>query len=178
VHTESSFAAAWAVAFAFYIRRWQRDGEVASVHKSLALGTNRVLILCWLVGASGLVLWTSGAVLSACAVGAAFGAVAGVLQGRALRSDPAGFAATATAIDVRRVLSATRDGKLAIAMGWVCGIALLVVSLGTRQVVLAKWLAGYLTFMLLRDVVAYPALRSIAAVSLQPSAGQAGSASG
>jgi hypothetical protein len=144
--------------------------KAVSVHKSLTLPTNRVLIFCWLAGTTAIVVATSGAALIPCVVGAAFGVGAGVLQARALRSDPAGFAATTTALDVRRVLNAANGGKSAIAAGWVCGVALVMVafSSGTRQ--LAPWnaLGGYLTFMLVRDILAYPALRSVASVAAQP----------
>jgi hypothetical protein len=68
-------------------------------------------------------------------------------------------------MDVRRVLIASSSGKLAIALGWVCGAILLILSFfsGVEYGAVTRWLAGYLAFMLLRDVVAYPALRSVAA---------------
>ena len=134
------------------------------MHKSLTAKTNRVLIACWALGVISLAILTAGA-LPLCAVGAAAGVGAGVLQARTLRSEASTFARTVTAMDVRRVLAGSGNGKMAIAIGWLCGVILLILAFvgGAGPVAIARWLAGYLAFMLMRDVVAYPALRTVAA---------------
>jgi hypothetical protein len=138
------------------------------MHTTLTLKTNRILIFCWLVGVVVLAFTTSGAVLTTCAVGAAFGVCAGLLESRAVRSAPGRFAATVTMLDVRRVMMAASGGKLAIRVGWICAFVLFLVSLATGppdQAPLLKWWAGYLTFMLVRDLIAYPALHVVASAA-------------
>ena len=133
------------------------------MHKTLSIRANRVLIVCECLAVL-LGLWaTSGRIVLACATGAAVGLVAGALQGRALRAAPGAFAATVTAMDVRRALIASRDGKLAISLGWVTSALLIVPSIYFRPILLAgvPWLMGYLAFMLGRDIIAYTALRHV-----------------
>ena len=141
------------------------------MHKTLDPQANRILIACECV-ALLLGLWaTSGRIALACAIGAVAGSVAGVLQGRALRAAPGAFATTVTAMDVRRALIASRDGKLAISLGWVTAAVLVVPALYFRPILLAgvPWLTGYLAFMFGRDIIAYPALRNVhAAASHSP----------
>jgi len=102
-----------------------------------------------------------------CALGFALGIWAGILQLRTLRAEADGFARTVTALDVRRVLASSRDGKLAIALGWTCMAALLPIVFfqhadGTAVI---DVFAGYLAFMLSRDMLAYRALPVVAAAA-------------
>ena len=100
-----------------------------------------------------------------CAAGAAFGSMSGVLQFLVLRSKPAAFARAERLLDVRRALARSTTGKISIALNYVCAVVLLgmVLRSDTKSLMsLASWLAGYWSFMLLRDAVAYPALKRVA----------------
>lgn len=133
------------------------------MHKTLDFQANRVLIVSESV-ALILALWaTSGRIAVACAIGVTAGLTAGVFQARALRATPTAFATTVTAMDVRRAMTASRGGKLAISLGWATAAVLVLPALFFRPILLAgvPWLTGYLAFMLARDVVAYPALRHV-----------------
>jgi len=138
------------------------------MHKSLMSGPNRLLITGLGAVVAVLVVVTSGAAAVSCAVGGAFGVGAGVVQARALRADALAFNATRTVLEVRRVLRSSLNGKLAIFLGWACAVVLLPIALRSKGVVAPiNWFAGYLAFMLLRDLIAYPALRQVAAATPQ-----------
>jgi hypothetical protein len=64
-------------------------------------------------------------------------------------------------MDVRRVMTSTRAGTAAIALVWLCAIVLVGFALFVGKLALAyvSWLGGFLAFMLVRDVIAYSALR-------------------
>jgi len=134
------------------------------MHKSLTRRTNQVLISCWAIAVAGLNFATSAGVAAACGTGAIVGVAAGISQSSALRADPQGFARAVTALDVRRVLMASPQGKLSVRLVWINGLVLLVHLLVTHQVtpLLASWFAGYFAFMLVRDTIAYGALRHVA----------------
>jgi hypothetical protein len=70
-------------------------------------------------------------------------------------------------MDVRRALIASRDGKLAISLGWVTATVLVVPSVYLRPFLFAgvPWFMGYLEFMLGRDIIAYSALRHVEAAA-------------
>ncbi len=137
------------------------------MHRSLSIGTSRVLIVLWAAGALAFALVTRGAVALSVASGAACGVVAGLLQRVALRKDAAAFAGTATSLDVRRVLASSRSGKAAISLGWGCGIVVLPATMFLHRngPVAAGWFAGYMAFMLVRDAFAYPALGAVLAAA-------------
>jgi hypothetical protein len=58
-------------------------------------------------------------------------------------------------------MTSTRAGTVAISMTWLCAVALAVHALLVGKLALGyvSWLAGFLAFMLVRDVIAYSALR-------------------
>src|SRR5437868_996490 len=120
------------------------------MHKSLAQGPNRLLIGCWLVGIGVLAATSRQIILLPCVVGVAIGAVAGFLQNRALRRDAQAFAATTSALDVRRVMRLSRAGMGSLAGSWLAGGVLAIVALAggsDPSYAMAQWFAGYLAFM-------------------------------
>ena len=137
------------------------------MHKSLSVRTNRLLIVLWAAGVLAFALFTRGTIALPVVIGAACGVVAGLLQRTALRSNASAFAETATALDVRHILTSSRSGKTAISVGWICALVLLVIAILFRQnsQIAASWFAGYLAFMLFRDAIAYSALRYVLAAA-------------
>jgi hypothetical protein len=133
------------------------------MHKSLTVGANRTLILMYAAGIALLTLVTGNIVFTSCLIGAGFGIAAGLLQRRVLQTHADAFARTITAVDVRRVMTSSRAGTAAISMTWASGFVLLVLAMFFGQLALAgvSWFAGFLTFMLVRDVIAYTALRFV-----------------
>lgn len=140
------------------------------MHKTLNLRVNGVFILCEIVVLGLFLLPPSGRVALSCATGAILGCWAGVLQARVLRAKPDAFAATSTALDVRRLMAVSHAGKLSIALGWLSVMLVLLSAVSFRPISLASapLLAGYFAFMLLRDLIAYPALRSVNARRVEP----------
>ena len=137
------------------------------MHKSLTRAASRNLILAWLAWTAVTVAVTRAAVVPSFLVGAAFGVGAGFLQSRALKANPAAFSAAVTAFDVRRALRATRVGTLAIALGWLCALALVGIAMlsgfGIRTI--AVWFGGYAAFMLVRDLLAHRSLVAVDAAA-------------
>lgn len=130
------------------------------MHKSLTRRANLTLIAIYSIGVAVLMIVTGNWVFLSCCVGAVFGVVAGILQRRALRSHAAAFLRTTTAMEVRRVLTSSRAGRVAVAVTWVSAIVLLVLAMffGQRSLAAASWFSGFLAFMAVRDAVAYTAL--------------------
>jgi hypothetical protein len=133
------------------------------VHKSLTRTASRNLIIAWIVWTAVVVALTRATVLPSFALGAVFGLGAGLLQSRALKANPGAFAAAVTAIDVRRALLATRGGTLAVALGWLCALALVGTAVLSRAGIgaIAVWFGGYAAFMLARDLLAHRALVAV-----------------
>ena len=133
------------------------------MHKSLTVGANRTLILIYAAGVALLMIVTGSVVFLSCLIGAGSGVAAGFLQRRVLQTHAGAFAHTTTAMDVRRVMTSSRAGRAAISMTWISGFLLLLLALFFGQLTLAwiSWFAGFLAFMLVRDVIAYTALRFV-----------------
>src|SRR5262249_15259194 len=121
------------------------------------------LIACLAAGVATLLFLTSGAAALSCIFGAAFGAWAGILQAKALRRDAELFRNAKTAFDVRRIVVASGESKRAIKLGWCSGVLLFAPAAvsDTILLVFANVFAGYFTFMLVREIIAYPALRYV-----------------
>jgi hypothetical protein len=134
------------------------------MHSALHPKNNRILIACWTAVVALMLFVTSGSAAYSCMFGATFGAWAGLLQRKALRKDAELFRAADTAWDVRRAMVASPEGKRTITLGWMSAAMLLVVAVDSNSLflVFAKFFAGYFSFVLLRDVVAYPALAAVA----------------
>lgn len=148
-------------------------GPVEGMHRSLTVGANRTLILIYAAGVVLLMIVTGNVVFLSCLIGTGFGVAAGFLQRRVLQTHAGAFAQTTTAMDVRRVMTSSRAGTAAISTTWVAAFVLLVLAMFFGQLALAgvSWFAGFLAFMLVRDVIAYTALRFVMRVPGSASGG-------
>src|SRR5262245_6629032 len=124
------------------------------MHSTLHPKNNRFLIACLTAGVAAVLFLTSGAAALSCVFGAAFGVWAGILQKKVLRRDAELFRAAESALDVRRVMVASREGKRAIALGWISAALLFIPAAisGSMVLLFANQAAGYFTFMLVRDI--------------------------
>jgi len=86
----------------------------------------------------------------------ALGVVAGFLQARALRENAAAFGQTASMMDVRRVMTSSVGGKVAIWLLWINFGCLLVWALKTHYV--SSYFLGSGAFGLARDLITLPAV--------------------
>jgi len=92
-------------------------------------------------------------------LGAVVGFMCGVLQGRAIRANPAAFREADSPVAVRRVLVASPPAATAIRLQWVFALALVVLALsGPTHRFVSVALAGYFAMMLVRELVSYPSL--------------------
>jgi hypothetical protein len=114
----------------------------------------------WLaVCATITLLFPSPRLWPALGLGAVVGFMGGVLQGRAIRANPAAFRAADSPAAVRRALVASPPAATAIRLQWVFAVALLVLALsGPTHRFISVALAGYFAMMLVRELVAYPSL--------------------
>lgn len=90
-------------------------------------------------------------------IGAGAGLLAGMLQRQSVRSSPATFAEARSALQVRRAFRSNHAGTLSIATMWVTGVALIAVAFAQGGHPLSP-IAGYASFMLMRDIVAFGAI--------------------
>jgi hypothetical protein len=114
----------------------------------------------WLaVCATITLLFPSPRLWPALGLGVAVGVMCGVLQGRAIRANPAAFREADSPVAVRRVLVASPPAAAAIRLQWVFALALVVLALAgpvNRSISVA--LARYFAMMLVRELVSYPSL--------------------
>jgi len=91
-------------------------------------------------------------------VGALLGAIAGLIQLRALRESANSLVAAASAMDVRRALTSTRAGRMYVYVFWSSTVLLLVLALVARGGGgLLGWIAGACAFKALREAITLPA---------------------
>jgi hypothetical protein len=137
------------------------------MHWTLNPKNAQAIAALWAV-AAGLLAWIAhpppiGPVVA----GLLLGIPVGLLQRRALTENPNGFRQASTARQVRSALTSTRPGRLALRAQWLSAAILLVgsvvqaVSLGDAAPSSPAFgtIAGYLSLMLTRDLVALPGLR-------------------
>jgi len=132
------------------------------MHPTLTPAGNVLLASLWAVAAAVLV-FLYPELMPIAVAGLVLGAVAGVLQGRAVDAHPETFAAAANARQIRETLLSTRSGKAAIVIQW-CSVAILLAMslMLSRQRYLAGVISGYAAFMFLRELVALPSVRRLA----------------
>lgn len=127
------------------------------MHASLTPKNNLRLIA---VSASivAAVAWFGSVPASLFGIGALLGAVAGLLQLRALRQSQAEFLRAANALAVRRALASSLFGKIYLVLFWVSAVIFVTLSIVLLQQRFAiGWLAAYCCFAVVRDSVALPA---------------------
>ena len=132
------------------------------MHPSLTPTGNVLLAVLWAIVAAVLV-FIFPEFMPVAVVGLLFGVVAGVLQGRALDTHPEAFAEAADTRHVRNAFLSTRSGKAAIVVQWCSVAVILAMSLiFSRQRYFICAIAGYVSFMFVRELVAFPSVRRLA----------------
>ncbi len=92
-------------------------------------------------------------------VGIAFGAIGGFLQFSALRQSHAAFLSADSALAVRRALASSALGQVYLALFWLGAIVFVAVSIILlRERFVFGWLAAYCCFVVVRDLIALPAI--------------------
>jgi hypothetical protein len=129
------------------------------MHKSLQTKTNAVLTVVWGMVAVALVAISSPRPWLLVIVAAVLGAVAGLIQARAIRSAVATFRKASTLREVRTALSSTSSGKHYLVLFWGCQLLLgLLAAWQFRSNLLWAFLAGYCVFAFWREVISLPAV--------------------
>ena len=131
---------------------------MSKLHFSLTARFNVFLIIATGLVASLLVLLLRPRPVVPVAIGLVAGAVTGALQRLSIRTSPADFARSQTALEVRRALMSNRPGKLSIAVLWATGVVLLIVALTRASSPLLEFAAGYASFMLARETLSFGVL--------------------
>jgi hypothetical protein len=131
------------------------------MHPTLNPRTSAIVIVSSAVVAAAAMALTRPVPVLPAAVGAAFGAVVGLLQTRALREAADLFRSARTAMDVRRAMTATRAGVRSVGLQWIGVFAALATSLRTGNP-LGGIVAGCALLMGVRDLVAVGAVARLA----------------
>ena len=124
------------------------------MHTSLQPKTNIKLMVIWGVVAVVVAFVATPTPWIFLGVGVALGICAGFIQLRSLRESSASLLTTQTAMDVRRVFSSSRTGRLYLYAFWVSMAVLFVLAfclLGGRAPV--GLLAGYSAFAFARELL-------------------------
>ena len=124
------------------------------MHITLQPKTNVRLLIIWSAVAVVVALIASPVPWLFGGVGIALGLCAGIIQLGALRESSASLLATQTAMDVRRVLSSSRCGRLYLYVFWFSMFVLFVLAfylLRGRAVI--GLLAGYSAFAFTRELL-------------------------
>ncbi len=115
----------------------------------------RLLIAVWGGGAGWLLMTLHPPPLPLAALGAATGFLTGWLQRRSLQAAPDAFARATSAFEVRRAFKANRAGRAAIATTWIAAALLVLGALAQSGNVPLAFITGYLSFMFMRELVAF-----------------------
>jgi hypothetical protein len=129
-------------------------------HASLSPRTNALLIFAWAAAAAAFFfVLEPHAPLWLAPVGAALGAIGGVMQHLSLRQASAGFTGASSLLEVRAALKATAWGSRYIRFLYFCKILLAVLAFAlVRQPLLAvvfAYLAAYFSLMFVREMVTF-----------------------
>ena len=124
------------------------------MHTSLQPKTNMKLLAVWGIAAVVVALIASPTPWLFLGVGVALGFCAGIIQLRALRESSASLLTTQTLIDVRRVLSASRSGRIYLYAFWVSMALLFILAFYLlRGRAFVGLLAGYSAFAFTRELL-------------------------
>jgi len=135
--------------------------RTTKTHFTLTTWFNVVLIVVWAVAVAAFLSIARPRPLLSSAIGAGAGLMAGILQRKSVQSSAAIFAEAKSALEVRRAFKSNRPGKLSIATTWVTGFGLLAVALAQGGNALLGLGAGYVSFMLLREIVGFGAIAEV-----------------
>ena len=124
------------------------------MHASLQPKTNAKLLVIWGVVALAVALVASPTPWPFLGGGLVLGACTGVIQLRALRESAAALVATETAMEVRRILSSSRYGRLYLYAFWFSMVMLFALAFYfLRGRAFVGLLAGYSAFAFMRELL-------------------------
>jgi hypothetical protein len=127
------------------------------MHATLTPKNNIRLIVTFAI-VCGLVIAFGSVPLLPYIIGAAFGAMGGFLQLRAIRRSRSDFLSAGDAFAVRRALASSSAGKIYLVVFWLGAIVFVAVSVTLlRERFFLGWLAAYCCFVVVRDLIALPA---------------------
>ena len=124
------------------------------MHWTLRPRPNIWLAAGWVVIAAGIVAFVSPVPWIFVLAGFIAGACLGFLQLKALRASPESFAASRTAMEVRRALVSSRWGRLYVRFFWVASLALIgsAIALQPGNALIA-FFAAYAPFAFARELM-------------------------
>ena len=133
------------------------------MHPTLKPRTNLVLLVVWLTLLSMSLAFSQSKSLTVVCCGVVIGAIAGLLQFRAITTSAQQLISATTALQVRKALWENILGKLSIYLLWFYATALFGIVLGSQvENPLINLVAGYSAFALVREAVTLPALLKLA----------------
>ncbi len=140
------------------------------MHKSLQPGENRKILLVWVVGLALVFAFVpTRTSLAALAIALPLGVIAGILQRIALAKHQPVFLAANTAMDVRRAMTASKQGTASLVLQWATLLGLAVLCLRALDTV-PSLMVGLLAFNLARDTTTYSAVVVLSRVADAPAA--------
>lgn len=132
------------------------------MHFTLTRRANVAFIVVWGLAASIFIILSRPRPFLCAVIGCIAGLAVGLLQRGSVRASPDLFAQTKSALDVRRAFMSNRAGKASIALQWATGFALVVVGLAGSGNPFVAAIAGYVTFMFVREVTSFGAIGAMA----------------
>jgi len=134
---------------------------MSKLHFTLTRRVNAAFIVVRGLAAFSFIMWTRPRPLLRAVVGCIAGFAAGLLQRGSVKASPALFARASSALEVRRAFMSNRAGKASIALLWATGLALVAVALAGGGNPFVAAIAGYVAFMLVREVTSFGAIGAI-----------------
>jgi hypothetical protein len=124
------------------------------MHTTLQPKTNMRLLAVWGVVAVVVAFVAAPTPWLLLGVGLALGVCAGIIQLRAIRESSASLLTTQTAMEVRRVLSSSRSGRLYLYAFWFSMVVLFALAFCfLRGGAFVGLLAGYAAFAFMRELL-------------------------
>lgn len=130
-------------------------------HFTLTAWFNLAVIVVLAIAAGTLLSTLTPPPILLASTGAAAGLVAGALQRSSVASSPAVFASAGSMREVRRAFRSNRPGTLSIVVTWIAAAVLFVIALPRDGATFLNFLAGYASFMLVREIVAFGAISHV-----------------
>ena len=86
-------------------------------------------------------------------VGAALGALGGVMQILSLRESPNAFVSASSMVEIRKIMLATKWGKIYIPFFWLSNLFFLLLAILLKQNPLICYLAASIAFKFFREMI-------------------------
>ena len=131
------------------------------MHFTLTRPVNAGFIVLWGLAAFIMVIWARPRPILTVAIGCVAGLAAGLIQRGRVRNSPDMSTQAKSALEVRRAFMSKRAGKWSIALLWSTGLILVVVSFAGGGNPTVAAIAGYMSFLFVREITAFGASRAI-----------------